>query len=105
MTLSQLSQLYHLEREIAEEKQRYKVEKDEAIKKIIDKKVNNSTTLQREIEEYIAEIPNSLTRRIFTMRFLKFYKWEVIAYKIGGGNTKDSVKKICYRYIKKSCKK
>jgi hypothetical protein len=51
------------------------------------------------LERYIADIPDSLTRMIFTYRFINGLSWLQVAYHIGGYNTEDSVKKVCYRHI------
>lgn len=56
---------------------------------------------RRRIEKYIAAIPDSRTRSVFVLRFLRGMSWRRIARRMGGGNTSDSVKKICYRYIRK----
>lgn len=34
-------------------------------------------------------------------RFQDFLKWDAVAAKLGGNNTEDSVKKACYRFLKK----
>lgn len=54
------------------------------------------------LERYIATIPDSLTRQVFTLRFVNGLPWKQVAAHIGGNNTEDSVKKTCYRYIDKS---
>ena len=54
------------------------------------------------LERYIATIPDSLTRQVFTLRFITGLPWRQVAAHIGGNNTEDSVKKTCYRYIDKS---
>lgn len=51
------------------------------------------------LERWIGEIPDSLTRQIFTSRFVDCMTWAQVAAQIGAGNTPDRVKKICYRYI------
>lgn len=53
------------------------------------------------LERYIADIPDCLTRMIFTYRFINGLPWLQVSFCVGGGNTEDSVKKICYRYIDK----
>lgn len=53
------------------------------------------------LERWIMDIPDSLTRQIFTLRFVNGLPWRQVAYSIGGNNTEDGVKKICYRYIDK----
>lgn len=51
------------------------------------------------LERYIASVPDSLTRQIMTLRFVDGKSWAAVAMTIGGGNTEDGVKKICYRYV------
>lgn len=54
---------------------------------------------RQRLERYIADVPDSLTRMILTLRFVNNLPWDQVAYSIGGGNTTDAVKKRCYRYI------
>ena len=54
------------------------------------------------IERYISQIQDSLTRQIFTLRFVEDFNWSKVAFIIGGGNSADSVKKRCFRYITKN---
>lgn len=58
---------------------------------------------KREIEDFVHSIPDSITRRIFTYRYLDGRvkpSWQWIAFKIGGGNSADAVKKRVYRFLK-----
>ena len=60
--------------------------------------------MQRErnrLERFIVSIPDSRTRRIFSNRFVELMSWAEVAYDIGKGATADSVKKTCYRYLKR----
>lgn len=52
------------------------------------------------IEKFFSEIPTEHLRKIFKLKFMDELSWSQVARKIGGNNTKDSVKKICYRYLK-----
>ena len=52
------------------------------------------------LERWIADIPDSLTRQIFTLRFINGLTWNQVAMHIGG-NTEASVKMICYRHLNK----
>ena len=54
------------------------------------------------LERYIADIPDSLTRQIFALRFINGMSWVQVAMHVGGNNTPGSVKMICYRYLNKS---
>ncbi len=58
---------------------------------------------KREIECFVHNIPDSITRRIFTYRYIDGRvkpSWQWIAFKIGGGNSADAVKKRVYRFLK-----
>ena len=61
----------------------------------------NCGRLQVELERYISNIDDSLTRQIFVYRYAQGLNWVQIANKLGGGNTRESVKKRCQRYIAK----
>ena len=53
----------------------------------------------RRLTEWIDTIPDPMTHEIFRLRFEECYTWNGVAHAIGG-NTEDSVKKMCYRYLK-----
>ena len=58
------------------------------------------------IEAFVDGIPDSITRRIFRMRYIDgSYRptWTKIGRKIGGGNSGDGVRKKHDRYIQKCC--
>ena len=59
---------------------------------------------RNKLERYIADIPDSLTRFIFTLRFISGLSWYQVAEHIGGGNTEDGVRQRCYRYLKQTPK-
>ena len=131
MTLKELSQLYYLNREIERDQERLAELRAKAlapgtpvsdgmpkspslekrlelyIAEIIDleaimqAKIEQCLHERSRLERYIAGIPDSLTRQIFQLRFVDGLSWRQVAYSVGGGNTEDSVKKICYRYLKK----
>ena len=58
---------------------------------------------QAMIERWIADIPDSLTRLVFTYRFVHCMSWNKVAQNVGGGNTEDGVRMICNRYVDKHC--
>lgn len=129
MTLKELSQLYILNREIEIETERLERLKSSAygvgaakadgmphgsepsrttevkavsisnLEQIIAGKVERARQEKERLEQYIASIDDSLTRQIYTLRFAECMSWEQVAVKIGG-NTADSVKKVCYRYLR-----
>ncbi len=129
MTLNELSQLYYLNREIELDQQRLqelegqcspgspvldgmprspgmnrsKVERLAAeivdLQAIIAAKQIQCIHERQRLERYISTIPDSLTRMVFTLRFINGLPWMQVAAHIGGNNTEDSVKKTCYRYL------
>ncbi len=131
MTVKELSQLYYLNREIEIDQRRLidlesrcypsspildgmphvkgmphsKVEQLAAeiadLRAIIAAKQIQCIHERQRLERYINTIPDSLTRMIFTFRFVNGLPWLQVAYSVGGNNTEDSVKKICYRYLHK----
>ena len=128
MTLKELSQLYWLKREIEENKRRLEeleamasspkaqnidgmphvpshgdalarcVAEIVELKAIIAAKQRHCIFERRRLERYIAGIPDSLTRQIFTLRFVNGLSWAQIAARIGN-NTPDSLRMTCNRYI------
>ena len=51
------------------------------------------------LNTYIQGIDDSLTRQIFTLRFINGFTWEQVASDIG--SSEYAIKQICYRYIKR----
>lgn len=131
MTIRELSQLYYLNREIAMDKKRlaelevkalpgspvidglphgsgtsdrvarYAVEIAD-LRGIIEAKHQQCLYERNRLERYIASIEDSVTRQIFTYRFVNGLSWTQVAACIGGDNTADGVRKVCTRYVKKS---
>ena len=56
-------------------------------------------TERSRLERYIADLPDSLLRMIFTLRFISGLTWAQVSEHIGMHTTEDSVKKQCYRYL------
>nr|DAD79260.1 MAG TPA: Protein of unknown function (DUF722) [Myoviridae sp. ctRPH1] len=54
------------------------------------------------LERYIAEVPDSLTRQIFALRFIDGLSWYKVAARVGGGNTEDSVRMRVNRYLEET---
>ena len=132
MTLKELSQLYYLDREIKLDRERLaelradllcprspsydgmpkNPNPDPAMERcvaeiadleaIIQAKIEQRVYERSRLERYIADIPDSLTRQIFTLRFIEGLTWEQIAAKMGGYNTAKNCSNICYRYIRQS---
>ena len=72
---------------------------------IISAKIQQCLHERSRLERYIADIPDSLTRMIFTLRFVNGLTWQQVAYHVGGYNTADSVRMTCNRYIEKENEK
>ena len=129
MTLKELSQLYYLNREIEMDQRRLRELESKALpgaqvvtgvshgsgtadivgryaaeiadlRSIIEAKHQQCLCERRRLERYIADIDDSFLRQIFTYRFVSGLPWGQVAACIGGGNTADSVRVACYRYIK-----
>ncbi len=56
-------------------------------------------TAGAQVEAFIATITDDQTRMVFRLRFLRCLMWKEVASILGGGNTEEGVKKICYRYL------
>lgn len=54
------------------------------------------------VSDFISTIENDQTRMVFRLRFLRCLTWGEVAAVIGGRNTENGVKSICYRYLE-SC--
>lgn len=52
-----------------------------------------------EIEEFIASVQDSRIRRIINLRFIEKLPWNIVASRIGGGNTEDGVRKSFERFM------
>ena len=52
------------------------------------------------IESFVAGIDDFYIRTIFRLRFERAYSWKAVASTVGGGNSENSVKSACYRYLK-----
>lgn len=131
MTLKELSQLYYLNREIEMDKRRLAELEVKALlgaqvitgmphaqgvadkvgmyaaeiadlRGIIEAKHQQCLYERSRLERYISDIDDSLTRQVFTYRFVNGLPWEQVAACVGGGNSAGSVRMMCYRYLDKS---
>lgn len=130
MTLKELSQLYWLNREVERDMERLDRLRAEAysigaapmdamphdsepsrvtevraltvaaLEEMVTEKLVRIQEERRRLMEYINGIEDSLTREIYTLRFVDGLSWQQVAASVGG-NTADSVKKTCYRYMRK----
>lgn len=130
MTLQELSQLYYLKQEIERDIEKIRelelmaqpgaqklsgmprspgvsdtvgkyAVKIADLKSAIENKHSRCLRERERLERYILEIDDSMLRLIFEYRFIDCLGWNAVALRIGGGNTAQSVKKACYRYLKK----
>lgn len=53
------------------------------------------------LEQYIETIDDPFMRQVFTLRFVNGLPWQQVALSIGREETWESVKRLCYRYIRK----
>lgn len=128
MTNRELNQLYWLNREIARDRQRlqelYAAATDTSFKvtglphvsgitdktglaveiaylrEIIEQKVKRCYDEYNKLMEYINSVDDSYIRQIMTLRYIHGMSWRRIAHQMGGGNTSDSVRMACNRYLK-----
>ena len=130
MTSKELSQLYYLNKEIKLYQQRIKKLRDKATNasasitgapksnstkdivgecasdiaqlwNLIEDNRKEAITAEINIQKYINSIEDSLTRLIFYYRYIECLPWHSVAYKIGGNNTADSVRKAHERFLTK----
>lgn len=110
MTLKELSVLHDLNREIdmdrrrlleLEEQDGTKAQKAK-VRKQIREKTERIWAEREKMERWITSIPDSLTRQIFTLRFVDGRSWVQVAAAVGGDNTPDTVRMIAKRYAKRA---
>ena len=131
MKLHELSQLYYLEKLIRRDEQRLEDMRcrltcigpklsgmpakpgasdtiGDTVPQIVDlmRKIEDERSVlekeKAELEGYLRGIQDRQLRLIFILRFVDLKSWSDVAERIGGGNTENSVKKMCYRHLKKS---
>lgn len=130
MTLQELSQLRDLRREIEMDQRRLDVLEARALpgaqslsgtpcgsdlrkleryaveiaglRTVIEEKQKRCILERGRLEHYIAAIPDSLTRQIFTYRFIDGLPWTQVAASIGGNNTAGNVRMLCYRQLQRN---
>ena len=105
MTREELSQLYHLNKEVELYRKRLESEENNELKTMISNHLTRITAEKIRLERFIEAIPDSYTRQIFIMRFCMMLSWNQIALRLKNGrNTKDAVRQMCYRSIVKANK-
>lgn len=129
MTRRELNQLYHLNREIEQDKQRLREleaaatntisrlsdmphgsgisDKTGIAVEIVYLKGKTEAKIQQmwyeynRLTDYINGVPDSYIRQILSLRYINGMGWQQIACSVGGGNTADGVRMACERFIKK----
>lgn len=74
----------------------------EDLRKRISRLESECAQEKKILERYIATIEDDQTRMVFRLRFVHCMTWPQVAKAIGGRNTANSVRSICYRHLK-SC--
>lgn len=69
---------------------------------LIAQKIECCAAEQLRLERYIANIPESFTRQIFTLRFVEGLTWRQCAGRLGSGNDEKNISLICYRYLRRT---
>lgn len=54
---------------------------------------------EEKVNAFILAIDDNQTRLIFRLRFLRGLTWKEVATVVGGRNTEEAVKMVCYRYL------
>ena len=129
MTKRELSQLYYLRREIAQEEKRLRQLEEAAldtsvnisglphvhgitdptalageiadIQTLINAKLEQCKIEYSRLVRYIASIDDSLIRQIMTLRYVDCKSWWQVADGVGGNNTANSVYQMHKRYLQK----
>lgn len=69
------------------------------LKNLLLERKTRCEDMKLEIERFISEIPNSLTRRVFQLRYIDNYTWLSIAFEIGKYDESYPRKMIHDRYL------
>lgn len=51
------------------------------------------------VSKFVEKIADNRTKLVFNLRFCCGMSWEEVAQTVGGGNTPESMKMCCYRYL------
>lgn len=131
MTKKELSQLYYLNKEIKQQKQRLKELEAAAtdctaqitgmphgnevgdkvgkyaaeiadLKNLIELNIQKCWYEMNRLNRYIDSVEDSQMRQILTLRYINLYSWGEIEIAIGGNNNSESLRKRLERFIKKN---
>lgn len=114
MTSQALNQLYYLRREVKMWRKHLE-ELDAQIRRtpararamladtrgIVEVRLHRCAEEMGELEQYIADIPDDFTRRVFAYRFMDGLSWIQVADRLGGWNSEENLRKIASRYMKR----
>lgn len=120
MTIGEVSQLYYLNREIVQDKERLAELEAAAtstsaritglphapgiadktalaaeiadLREVVELKARRSILEYDRLMRYVNGIDDSLMRQIITLRHVNGFSWRQVAMHIGGGNTEDGVR-------------
>ena len=59
---------------------------------------NDIKGLQKEIDAAVDSLPDTLEGNCIRLRIKRHYSWRKLSFVVGGSNTAESIKKMCYRY-------
>lgn len=135
MTVKELSQLYYLNKQIARDQreleqleaqvgarspkmddmphakggqasevERLAVEMT-ALRDLLRARINRRVIERKRLQDFIDQVDPVKTSHIFELRFVDCMSWAQVADAVGGGNTAESCKKACYRYLDEYNKK
>ncbi len=65
------------------------------------KEVAQLSKEMKEVREYL-DNADPYIATMLRLHYVSGWRWKDIAIKQGGGNTKESIRKMCHRYIKKT---
>lgn len=67
----------------------------------VNRMERNVESSEKEVREFVDSIEDNRTQLIFSLRFLCGLKWEAVAAMVGGGNSGEAVRMVCYRFLQK----
>ncbi len=130
MTIAELSQFYHITREIADLRRRIRelelkaqpgaarmsgmpggggvadptgdlaAELAEARARLSDE-LRQRRSERARLEWYIRGVPDAYIRRIMRFRYVDGLSWQAVAFRMGGRNTASGVRMAVFRYVEK----
>ena len=69
--------------------------------KKLKEKLGELERLVAEINSFIDNIYDSLIRQALALKYINNLEWDEVATYIGGGNTADSIRMMCNRFLQK----